>query len=334
MYASLLGNLPMAEVLVQAGSSVNLSQRDTGNTPLHFAVFHDYTCIAHFLISNGAISVPNAEGLIPFDKANSLPMKELLRGKNTSVTHPFQVNFVDNTHLPVLQNSAIGMSMCPGRNNHKNWSRDFDTDLEVLLAHEVQLVVTLMTKTELQKMNLWNMSDRLAAVDVEWIHYPIADKWLPQSNDDFVTFITVLVDKIQAEKKIVVHCNGGKGRTGLTVVACLIKLGVTQIDAISKIRNVRSGMLQNPAQQMYLSMLEKKLTAPDKGPDKAFPSEKVPDEFTPLTLAELKKKQLAQSGTDVHRIKKKYSIGKLKSYSFEGLKSLDFFKAKKNQPSS
>jgi len=259
MYAALVGNLAMVQALIEAGSAVNLSQRDTGNTALHFAVFHDYTEVAHLLLKKGAQCVANINGHHPLDKATSTPMKELLKGKYTSVSHPLQVNFINSTDLPVLQNGSIGMCMCPGRNNHKKWSRDFITDLQVLKTHNVEFVVTLMTNAELQKMGLSDVAERLASENIDSIHYPISDKWIPGSNDDFLNFIQIIVEKIKLGKKIVVHCNGGKGRTGLTVVACLIKLGVTQLEAISKIRNVRPGMLQNPAQQMYLSMLEKRL---------------------------------------------------------------------------
>jgi len=249
----------LVQALIDAGSSVNLKQIDTGNTALHFAVFNDKTDVAHILLKKGATSLPNIDGQVPLDKATSNSMKELLKGKYTSVSHPFQVNFINSADLPVLQNGSIGMCMCPGRNNHKKWSRDFATDLQVLISHNVEFVVNLMTSAEIQKMGLSDVSERLGAVNIDFLHYPISDKWIPGSNDDFLNLTQILVDKIKLGKKIVVHCNGGKGRTGLTVVACLIKLGVTQIEAISKIRNVRPGMLQNPAQQMYLSVLEKKL---------------------------------------------------------------------------
>jgi protein-tyrosine phosphatase len=259
MYASLVGNISLVQALIDSGSSVNLTQNETGNTSLHFAVMNDYTEVANILLKKGALSIPNIDGQVPLDKATSNPMKELLKGKYTSVTHPFQVNFINSTDLPVLQNGSIGMCMCPGRNNHKKWSRDFATDLKVLISNNVELVVNLMTSEEIKKMGLSDVSERLQSVGIEWLHYPISDKWIPGSNDDFLNLTQILVEKIKLGKRIVVHCNGGKGRTGLTVVACLIKLGVTQLEAITKIRNVRPGMLQNPAQQMYLSMLEKKL---------------------------------------------------------------------------
>jgi len=55
----------------------------------------------------------------------------------------------------------------------------------------------------------------------------------------------------------------------LLVVACLIQLGLSQSDATNKIRKVRPGMLHNPAQQMYLMLVDKKLKGLDIG--KEFP---------------------------------------------------------------
>jgi len=81
---------------------------------------------------------------------------------------------------------------------------------------------------------------------------------------------------------MLVHCNGGKGRTGLLIVACLKHLGISQTDATNKIRKARPGMLHNPAQQAYLMWVEKKLkgqeitdTSPRTGDTSPKPRERV-----------------------------------------------------------
>ena len=44
---------------------------------------------------------------------------------------------------------------------------------------------------------------------------------------------------IREGKSIIVHCNGGKGRTGLIITACLVLLGLGQDEAINAIRSRR-----------------------------------------------------------------------------------------------
>jgi len=49
-----------------------------------------------------------------------------------------------------------------------------------------------------------------------------------------------------------VHCNGGRGRTGLVVAACIYNLGYTIDQSINMVRTARTGMLRNPAQELFL----------------------------------------------------------------------------------
>jgi len=81
-----------------------------------------------------------------------------------------------------------------------------------------------------------------------------------------------------------VHCNGGKGRTGLVVVSCLVMLGtlifsltlcsnvnrllmvipyfvgLDPSEATDVVRASRPGMLYNPAQILYVRALKAYLT--------------------------------------------------------------------------
>lgn len=50
---------------------------------------------------------------------------------------------------------------------------------------------------------------------IQSIHYPIHDKWIPSEMIDFIACVTRVVAEIQLGRIILVHCNGGKGRTGL-----------------------------------------------------------------------------------------------------------------------
>ncbi len=66
--------------------------------------------------------------------------------------------------------------------------------------------------------------------------------------DDLIRLVEQIIERIREGKVIVVHCNGGKGRTGLVVVATLCGLGMSVDDAVKATRAARPGMIQNPAQ--------------------------------------------------------------------------------------
>jgi protein-tyrosine phosphatase len=59
---------------------------------------------------------------------------------------------------------------------------------------------------------------------------------------------------------VVVHCNGGKGRTGLTVVSCMLTLGTHTVrQAIKATRAARKGTITNPFQIAYAHLFAMRL---------------------------------------------------------------------------
>jgi len=88
--------------------------------------------------------------------------------------------------------------------------------------------------------------------DIETVHFPISDKWVPSSVNDLITLVQVILVRIKRNKTILVHCNGGKGRTGLVVAATLVTLGMEPDKAVELIRKAREGMITNPAQLLFL----------------------------------------------------------------------------------
>jgi len=109
-------------------------------------------------------------------------------------------------------------------------------------------------------MGISNMIAEFQKAGISSIHYQIHDKWIPSDMVPFVACVNQLVAEIKQEKIIMVHCNGGKGRTGLVVVAAMMALGMEQDEGVRIIREARPGMIYNPAQLLYLLAYHKYLT--------------------------------------------------------------------------
>jgi len=56
---------------------------------------------------------------------------------------------------------------------------------------------------------------------------------------------------------VVVHCNGGKGRSATVIVATLIAMGRNITDSIKIIQQTRKGTIRNPLQQAWLRRFRK-----------------------------------------------------------------------------
>lgn len=121
----------------------------------------------------------------------------------------------------------VFMSILPGRRIRSD-IRNIEEDLNEL--HHIQTMITLNEPKELSfmnmtKKNVFSMdtySMHLKRANLEHLFYPIRDRFIPKSIGDYLQFIFgILVNAKNCDRnRILVHCMGGMGRTGMTVV-CL-----------------------------------------------------------------------------------------------------------------
>jgi len=165
--------------------------------------------------------------------------------------------------------ATVGMCHCPGRFDR------LESDLEcikVAVASELSsrgvspsatsppapiVAVTLMEDDEFSVMGLPDYDTRLKDAGIECLRYPVRDKWFPKA--DIGNLALALVERLKNGQHLIIHCYGGKGRTG--TVAAVLLLMIWQMDssvdcqlnrAIQTIRRRRPGLLKNPVQQMYI----------------------------------------------------------------------------------
>jgi len=77
MYAALIGNLGLVNILVETNADVN-SRHITGNTVLHYAVSSGNVDIVRVLLESGARTKKNENGKTPADIATTQEIKDLL----------------------------------------------------------------------------------------------------------------------------------------------------------------------------------------------------------------------------------------------------------------
>eukprot|EP00656_Telonema_subtile_P048035 TRINITY_DN562_c0_g1_i1.p1 TRINITY_DN562_c0_g1~~TRINITY_DN562_c0_g1_i1.p1 ORF type:complete len:431 (+),score=63.15 TRINITY_DN562_c0_g1_i1:219-1511(+) len=157
------------------------------------------------------------------------------------------------------QPGYLGMSIAPGRKKNAD-QRDLASDLRSLREdHSCDAVVTLLEDSELESMQCSDMGSAMEAAGMLWLHAPVRDKWIPSDDLKYVSqTIAQAVAWVRAGKRVLIHCNGGKGRTGTAVAAVMLTtLGgdiqtLSLSECITQMRAVRPGMLYNPLQQLYL----------------------------------------------------------------------------------
>merc|ERR1711977_406021 len=135
------------------------------------------------------------------------------------------------------------------------WRRDLSADVAAIRQDRLCLV-TLCTSAELARD-----SPRFQEAVLEFAcreHLPITDKRRPHDTRAFDELIARLVDRINENMRVVIHCNGGKGRSALVAAAVLIGLKVPYAKAVACVRAARSGSLRNPLQLWFLWMFARR----------------------------------------------------------------------------
>ena len=170
----------------------------------------------------------------------------------TSLTHPLQIDTVATPG-----GGQLGLTFCPGKRQPTAltgpWDRDLDLDLAAIQAWGADALVTLMEAHELTAVQVADLAERAEALGIDWHFLPIRDVDIP--NKDFERLWTyhgaVLRQCLARGGRVLVHCRGGLGRTGLVAGRLLIELGHAPDEAVRLVRQARPGTIETAAQLRY-----------------------------------------------------------------------------------
>ena len=170
----------------------------------------------------------------------------------TSETHPLRVD-----PLPV-GNGLLGLTFCPGKRGDSvygaPWERDLDTDLAAIRDWGAGLVVTLMERFEFDLLGVPDLPDRVLSHGMGWAHLPIRDVDVPDPAFDAVwpELLLDLSRRLHHGERVLLHCRGGLGRTGLVAGLLLIEHGEDPETAIRRVRAARPGAIETARQERYV----------------------------------------------------------------------------------
>ena len=135
-----------------------------------------------------------------------------------------------------LAGSAIPDEAYGGRNALFGSGGAVSTDLADLYGRGIRCLVSLTDRAE-------DLGPHCRAAGLNWHYYPIADFGIPHSIDSFDNLITAIIDSMNRDQPVCVHCFAGVGRTGL-VLCCTVGryLQLPAAQAIVRVRKIRSAL--------------------------------------------------------------------------------------------
>ncbi len=139
---------------------------------------------------------------------------------NRSIVSPLRI---DAVAVPGT-GGLIGMTICPGRLEHEGfgdpsgpWKRDLDLDLQVILEWKADALVTLIEDFEFELLDVPELPDKAREYGIRWMYLPIVDVRIPDEvfEEQWETAGAELRRILREGGRVVIHCRGGRGRTGL-----------------------------------------------------------------------------------------------------------------------
>ena len=141
----------------------------------------------------------------------------------------------------------IGICPMPGRYGM------FRSDLGKVRDWRPDLVLTMTERHELESNGATNIADGLAEFDCSWLHLPIADFNAPTGETlaAWPAASSQARDVLAAKGRVLVHCYGGCGRSGMAVVRIMVEMGEPSGMALSRLRLVRGCAVETEAQMNW-----------------------------------------------------------------------------------
>lgn len=161
-------------------------------------------------------------------------------------------------HISELAEDALGgclgLAACPGYRDGRFHPELLVADLDRVADWGAAAVICLLEPGEVEAVGLDRLSFEVRRRGIGWLNLPIRDHGLPgpEFERDYGRVSARLAQALGGGNRVLVHCFGGLGRTGLFAARLLIEAGMAPDRAIAKVRTARPGAIETSAQEAYL----------------------------------------------------------------------------------
>lgn len=172
----------------------------------------------------------------------------------TSDSHPLRIDAVE---VPG-STGIIGLTFCPGKKQKAamtgTWDRDIEKDLAAIRSWGGSVLISLIEEHEYVEMEVTELPQACAQHGIVWHGLPMIDGAIPDTawEESWIKIQPSLHQTLQNGGRIVIHCKGGLGRTGLLAARILVEFGMPPIEAINQVRQARPGAIETIEQECYV----------------------------------------------------------------------------------
>lgn len=147
-------------------------------------------------------------------------------------------------HSVQIGNGIVALSPLPGRGG------GYTRDLGTIRDWQPDLVISMTTEVEMLQEGAGAFGDDLSALNIEWAHLPVADFGTPPPEVDAAwgSVSPAATDILSRGGRVLVHCRGGCGRSGMIVLRLMVEHGEDPKSALNRLRAVRPCAVETDGQ--------------------------------------------------------------------------------------
>ena len=143
----------------------------------------------------------------------------------------------------VAAGGVLGICPLPGR------FRDYGTDLADMLDWRPDVVLTMTTVPEMARHGADRLGQDLMQAGVRWVHLPVEDFGIPTGEVEAIW--PDLLQVLALGGRVLAHCYGGCGRSGMALLRLMVEAGEDGPDALHRLRRVRPCAVETEAQRVW-----------------------------------------------------------------------------------
>jgi protein-tyrosine phosphatase len=149
--------------------------------------------------------------------------------------------------IPAGEGGQIGLCPLPGR------AGSYHQDLAQILEWRPDLVLSMTEIDELRTGGASTLIDDLRRNSVALRHLPIRDFGAPRGNTlaNWPSAAHEACALMQQGGRVLAHCFGGQGRSGMAVLRLLVEMGEPAEQALARLRTVRPGAVETDEQYAW-----------------------------------------------------------------------------------
>lgn len=136
----------------------------------------------------------------------------------------------------------VALSPMPGRFG------TYEADLSTVLVWAPDLILTMTTQTELDRMGATGFGGDVQAAGIQWLHIPVIDFGAPEGDVAWGHASAIGHEVLKRGGRILTHCFGGCGRSGMAALRLMVEAGEDPDAALARLRAVRPCAVERDTQ--------------------------------------------------------------------------------------